>query len=49
MHDSLIDLLCDGDYLSPIRRYFSIEALEALAAEKEKAAVDAATDSEEIR
>lgn len=40
MHDTIISLLCDGDLniKSLIRKYFSIEDLERLAAEKEKAA-----------
>ncbi|TWH46359.1 hypothetical protein [Sporomusa sp. KB1] len=49
MYDSIIDLLCDGDLNNRalMRQYFTIDEMETLA--KEKAAVSAATNSEEIR
>ena len=49
LYDSIITLLHDGDFAArdKLRSMFSIRDLEILA--KEKAAVRAATDSEEIR
>lgn len=49
MYDSIIDLLCDGDFADRdnLRSQFFYDTICELA--KEKAAVGAATDSEGIR